>query len=873
MHPDDPDNFFHSEPDEVFHDAIDDTPPDVFHDTTMFDPGTDTTSTMTRIMSVILALVALPQKLRRKFTDLDILKPNFGWISTERIQQTLEKTTQFYRATPHTPFRKHYKSRFPAANVRRIDEWYATDTFFSETPAADDGVPGHGGCTMVQLYAGLKSEFLAVFPMSSETQVPETLEDFIRSVGAMRGLYSDNAKSELSNAVKQIQRMYCIDDAQSEPHYQHQNYAERKIQDVKRMSNSIMDRVGCPAHYWLLAILFTVALCNVLVNSNGEIPQAVVTGEVIDISPFLEFHFWEEVFVATDKGGEEVLARWCFPAPNVGDQLTYYVLLNETKQLVPRSNVRHAKDPLFPNRRVRPAPISVPTPVPDGDKKPFEPSTRPVITSVQDDFGSETVRLPKFSPDELIGLTFLRDTPDDQKVRAKVVRKVIDRDAENHQNIKFLLSLGDDEMEEIISYNELSDLIEEQHQAEERGEQEIFTFRDVLEHQGPLNPKDPRYKGSAYNVKVLWEDGSETWEPLNLMIKNDPITLAKYAKDKGLLETPGWKTLRRIARRAKFVQQMINASKRQQQHDAVRYKFGVRVPRNVKEALMLDRENGNTYWQEAMDAELDQLNEYNTFRSVGHNARTPDGYQCIPCRMVFDVKQSLKRKARFVARGDRTMPPKESVYSGVATLRSLRIITLLAELNGLELTGGDVGNAYLEAYTTEKVCFTAGPEFGPLAGHTLIIVKALYGLRTSGARFHAKFADTLRALNFKPTRGDPDVWIRDVGDCYEYVCVYVDDLYTALKNPNEFFDALKSDPWNYKLKGVEEPRYHLGGDFFRDKDGTFCYGAQTYVKRLVHQYELTFGEKPTDAFSPMDKDNHPKLDKSPLCGPDDTAKF
>ncbi len=75
------------------------------------------------------------------------------------------------------------------------------------------------------------------------------------------------------------------------------------------------------------------------------------------------------------------------------------------------------------------------------------------------------------------------------------------------------------------------------------------------------------------------------------------------------------------------------------------------------------------------------------------------------------------------------------------------------------------------------------------------------------------------------------------------------------------------------MKGVEEPRYHLGGDFFRDKDGTFCYGAQTYVKRLVHQYELTFGEKPTDAFSPMDKDDHPELDESPLCGPDDTAKF
>ena len=56
----------------------------------------------------------------------------------------------------------------------------------------------------------------------------------------------------------------------------------------------------------------------------------------------------------------------------------------------------------------------------------------------------------------------------------------------------------------------------------------------------------------------------------------------------------------------------------------------------------------------------------------------------------------------------------------------------------------DVGNAYLEAYTNAKVCFKAGVEFGDLAGHYLIIVKALYGLRTSGARWHECFAETLR---------------------------------------------------------------------------------------------------------------------------------
>ncbi len=290
---------------------------------------------------------------------------------------------------------------------------------------------------------------------------------------------------------------------------------------------------------------------------------------------------------------------------------------------------------------------------------------------------------------------------------------------------------------------------------------------------------------------------------------------------------------------------------------------------------MLDEENGNHLWEEAINAEIAQLMEYSTFRDLGYAAATPEGYQRIQCRLVFDVKQSLKRKARFVARGDMTeAPPQESVYSGVATLRSLRIVTTLAELNGLKLTGGDIGNAYLEAYTTEKVCFTAGEEFGPLAGHTFIVEKALYGLRTSGARFHDKFADTLRALGFKPSYADPDVWYRDAGSCYEYIVVYVDDIFTALKDPEVFFKVLTSDPYNYKLKNVEEPRYHLGGDFFRDKEGTYCYGAQTYVGRLNKNYHMLFGEEPKPYYAPLDKDDdHPELDTSDLLGPDGVAKF
>ena len=111
-----------------------------------------------------------------------------------------------------------------------------------------------------------------------------------------------------------------------------------------------------------------------------------------------------------------------------------------------------------------------------------------------------------------------------------------------------------------------------------------------------------------------------------------------------------------------------------------------------------------------------------------------------------------------------TPEPEESVYSSVTTLGSLHIIIFLAELNGLKLMQGDIGNAYLESYTQEKVYFTAGPEFRHLAGHNYIIDKALYVLRSSGLRFHECLSTVLRQFGFHRSKVHPDVWIRDLND-------------------------------------------------------------------------------------------------------------
>ena len=78
-----------------------------------------------------------------------------------------------------------------------------------------------------------------------------------------------------------------------------------------------------------------------------------------------------------------------------------------------------------------------------------------------------------------------------------------------------------------------------------------WSLLEFTGHKGPLYPHHQDYKVSSYNVLVHWEDGSETYEPLDIMAKDDPVTLAKYALDNDLLELPGWKRLRCIAKNQK----------------------------------------------------------------------------------------------------------------------------------------------------------------------------------------------------------------------------------------------------------------------------------------------------------------------------------
>lgn len=151
------------------------------------------------------------------------------------------------------------------------------------------------------------------------------------------------------------------------------------------------------------------------------------------------------------------------------------------------------------------------------------------------------------------------------------------------------------------------------------------------------------------------------------------------------------------------------------------------------------------------------MEAYQVFKDQGHKSEPTPGYKVIRVHLIYGVKHDGRHKARLVADGHLTDIPDNSVYSNVVSLCGLRILLFLAELNGLKVRGTDIGNTYLEALTSEKVCIRAGLEFGALAEHLLLIYNVLYGLRSSGARWHDRLNDVLRNEGFTLCRAEPDI--------------------------------------------------------------------------------------------------------------------
>jgi hypothetical protein len=93
--------------------------------------------------------------------------------------------------------------------------------------------------------------------------------------------------------------------------------------------------------------------------------------------------------------------------------------------------------------------------------------------------------------------------------------------------------------------------------------------------------------------------------------------------------------------------------------------------------------NKNTKWQDSTTKEFNEIDEYKTFNDKGKDINL-----ALNTRRYVYISSTLSNMTvatrRLVAGGHLTETPIDSVYSSVVSLRGIRIVTFLSELNGCE---------------------------------------------------------------------------------------------------------------------------------------------------------------------------------------------
>jgi hypothetical protein len=641
----------------------------------------------------------------------------------------------------------------------------------------------------------------------------------------------------------------------------------------------------------------------------------MVTGNTPDITEYTEFSWYEPIYCYDDlpfPNAKRNIARWLGVAHRVGQALCFWVLTN-TGQVVARTTVQKLSNE------------ELLSPVVQEEIRVFDKDILEHLPAYRGNL-EDLFHYPKDSHDLECDIPLEADSsmpeqddyPDaetyDQYITAQVLlprgdtyekgtvlrrKRNIDGTLIGHANANpildtrvFEVAFSDGHVAEyatnVIAENMFAMVDEEGY--------ETAIFKNIIDHRCDHSKalskqeawiishngnRKPRYTTKGWDLCVEWCDGSTSWIPLKDIKVSNPIETAEYAVAHNLSQEPAFSWwVNDVLKRRDRVIAASNTRYVKRTH-----KFGIELPKTVDEALEIDRRTDTTFWYDAIQKEM--RNNAIAFEFLQPGDSIPIGYTKISLHMVFDIKIDFTRKARLVAGGHLTQVPSNLTYSSVVSRESIRIMFLIAALNDLHILSADIGNAYLNAPNREKVYAIAGKEFGSKAGEIVIIVRALYGLKSAGAAWRSHLASSLHAIGYKSCLADPDIWLREaVRDdntrYYEYLAVYVDDILSISQHPERTMKAV-SEIYRIKDNSIEPPKTYLGAQVLQyklpdNKDKVrWAMSSQNYITNAIKTIEselMKVGKAlSTNVKTPLSSGYRPELDITPLLGPEKTNYF
>jgi Reverse transcriptase (RNA-dependent DNA polymerase) len=797
-------------------------------------------------------------------------------ITIEQAQATFKATEQAsVRYAKQFLSRRYPLSAFLGGRIRITNTRFYTDTMHARTVSLQNH-------KFAQIFCSEDTSFVYVVSLASKADAGQALREFCNKVGIPAVLICDGASEQkgLKTLFQETAREFDIQVHLTEPHTPQQNRTENVIGILRRRwrYRVVMQRVSY--RLWDYALVYESQIMTRTARSpSHRTGFEKVVGRTPDISEWLDFTFYDRVWYWYQPGDEDNprLGRWIGVAEQVGSGMTYWIL-GETGTVTARSTVQHVTDHEMLSydmrKRLEEFDAALAKAIKPGKFLDIDPlySGTYIEDYLQenDEMEAPVVVREDYTPeayDRFVGAELYLPNRGEM-VLGRVSKRLRGEDG-NPIGVRNLYPIFDTRRYQVVlsdgSVQEYSAnmIAEYLAAAADRDGRQHDVFCGIVDHYqdyegaipwGDMNNigNTPYYAAPlttlGWYVCVEWADNSTSWLPLSQVKQACPVLLAQYAKANKLLDEEvfvWWapKMLRTM--------DVIIGKVKTKRYWALSHKFGVRLPKTVKEAFDIDRAEGNDLWQKAIEKEMLNVRPaFSVMIGASHQdvleRRVLVGHTRIPCHMVFDVKmESLTRKARLVAGGHMTEETDAITYSSVVSRESVRIGLLLASLEDTRILAADIGNAYLNAECREQVYTIAGPEFGNDEGKVMKIVQALYGLRTSGIAWRSMFAGTMKDLGFAATQMDPDVYTHAAlhsqhHTYYERILVYVDDILAISDNPEAIMVKI-AEMYRLKDGSVCEPKLYLGADLAKRSlaSGLECWSmsAEGYIRSTIANIE------------------------------------
>jgi hypothetical protein len=735
--------------------------------------------------------------------------------------------------------------------------------------------------------------FYKFLPCENETSetTGRTLRYFLHVIGLPYSLHSDNHGNFKDGLFKKLMRKFGIYQTFTEPHSPWQNRAEPAIGEVKRYARKIMMATDTPIRLWCFCYEYTADLLSLLATGRfdlqGRTPYEMIMHYTPDISEYVSFGWFQWCYYFDEDSKSKKICRWLGPAHEVGQSFCHWILLSNgnfiaRSSVIPipdhelesddlkrriaifmdcvQERIGNSKEPIYNN--IYPQHIYY-----DAFDDPVEDD------STQLPYGEETneAKLEEVnerymeSLDGYINAEVILPDKNGIPVLTKVKNRKRDSAGNpvgQHNDNPILdtrvydLEFPDGRVEE-YAVNMIAENLFEQADQDGWDSGTIDEFLDIRKDDSiAISKENGTYYNNAgvernvvttkgWEVQVRWRDKSTSWISLKDAKDGDPLGLAELAMAMKVHNEPAfkWWIKHALRQRSRIISRLKSKVIRKG-----KTKFGIEVPGSWEQAVKIDQKNNNRLWQDAIDKEY--RNAQCAFKLLARGEKPPPGYNEILCHLVFDVKLDMTRKARYVAGGHLTDVPPNMTYSSVVSRDTVRIGFLVAALNDLDILAGDIQNAFLSAPTEEKIFFYAGDEWGADKDRVVVVVRALYGLKSSALQFRNHLAATLgNKLGFKSCLADPDLWYKacidaDGNEYYAYILVYVDDLLIIDKNPKRFMAQVQSD-FTVKKESIGPPDRYLGADTRKVNNGRSSFwtmSSKSYLDKAIKNLKAKLKE-------------------------------